>query len=183
MTPIIIDRAVVEQALEALTPWMGGDASHTEQYAAYHALRAALAQQAEPVEPVAWMYDCGGGGRMYAEELDDPTGWIALYTAPPQQAEPVEAGCETEADCTSQPWCRFKGECLRKQAEPVASLNAWAEQRLARHGIQACLYPQCVGGQSGTVCHKHCPTPCTDCRGIGYDASGQLCGCQQNPSF
>ena len=72
---------------------------------------------------------------------------------------------------------------LAQQAEPVASLNAWAEQRLARHGIQACLYPQCVGGQSGTVCHKHCHTPCTDCRGIGYDASGQLCGCQQNPSF
>lgn len=25
--------------------------------------------------------------------------------------------------------------------------------------------------------------PCPDCRGIGYDASGQLCGCQDNPSF
>ena len=24
---------------------------------------------------------------------------------------------------------------------------------------------------------------CPDCRGIGYDASGQLCGCQGNPSF
>ena len=72
---------------------------------------------------------------------------------------------------------------LAQQAEPVASLNAWAADRLARHGIQACLYPNCVGGQSGTVCHKHCPTPCPDCRGLGYDASGQLCGCQQNPSF
>ena len=40
----------------------------------------------EPVqEPVAWMYDCGNGGRMYAEELDDPTGWIALHIAPPQR--------------------------------------------------------------------------------------------------
>ena len=72
---------------------------------------------------------------------------------------------------------------LAQQAEPVASLNAWAADRLARHGIQACLYPNCVGGQSGTVCHKHCPTPCPDCRGLGYDASGQLCGCQGNPSF
>lgn len=62
-------------------------------------------------------------------------------------------------------------------------MNVWAEQKLARHGIQACLYPNCVGGQSGTVCHKHCPTPCPDCRGLGYDASGQLCACQQNPSF
>ena len=24
---------------------------------------------------------------------------------------------------------------------------------------------------------------CPDCRGLGYDASGQLCACQENPSF
>ena len=24
---------------------------------------------------------------------------------------------------------------------------------------------------------------CRDCHGMGYDASGQLCGCQENPSF
>jgi hypothetical protein len=35
------------------------------------------------------------------------------------------------------------------------------EDRLARHGIN----------------------PCPDCRGIGYDASGQLCWCTGNPSF
>ena len=47
---------------------------------------AYFAEEAEPVqEPVAWMYDCGNGGRMYAEELDDPTGWTPLYTAPPQR--------------------------------------------------------------------------------------------------
>ena len=34
---------------------------------------------------------------------------------------------------------------------------AQVEDRLARHGI---------------------PMPCQNCRGIGYDASGQLCGCQ-----
>ena len=27
------------------------------------------------------------------------------------------------------------------------------------------------------------PTSCPDCRGIGYDASGQLCWCQDNLSF
>ena len=27
------------------------------------------------------------------------------------------------------------------------------------------------------------PAPCPDCLGIGYDASGQLCACQENPSF
>ena len=40
-------------------------------------------------------------------------------------------------------------------------LNNWAADRLARHGIVSC----------------------PDCRGIGYDASGQLCACQENPSF
>ncbi len=42
-----------------------------------------------------------------------------------------------------------------------AHLNEWARDRLARHGIN----------------------PCPDCHGIGYDASGQLCACQENPSF
>ena len=51
------------------------------------------------------------------------------------------------------------------------------------YGIQTCRYPNCVGGQNGTVCHKHCPRPCTDCRGLGYEASGQICACQGNPSF
>jgi hypothetical protein len=91
--------------------------------------------------------------------------------------------CRCNSVCRSYTTAVALRAALAQQAEPVASLNAWAEARLARHGIQACLYPQCVGGQSGTVCHQHCPTPCTDCRGIGYDSSGQLCGCQQNPSF
>ena len=51
MTTITLPRAVVEQALEALAPWM--DSDHTVQHAAYHALRAALAQQAEPTPPDA----------------------------------------------------------------------------------------------------------------------------------
>ena len=40
-------------------------------------------QPAQQQEPVAWMYDCGGGGRMYAEELDGVPGWTPLYTSPP----------------------------------------------------------------------------------------------------
>ena len=40
-----------------------------------------------------------------------------------------------------------------------AALNAWAADRLARHGIRACLYPDCAGGRDGTICHAHCPTP------------------------
>ena len=45
---------------------------------------------------------------------------------------------------------------IEEQAEP-----AQIADRLARHGI----------------------VTCPDCRGIGYDASGQTCGCQDNPSF
>ena len=82
MTTITIDRATVEQALEALEAMQSYAAAERKGLRicdeAIPALRAALAHQAEPV-----------------------------------------AGCETEADCTSQPWCRIRGECQRKQAEPV----------------------------------------------------------------
>ncbi|MBU6191152.1 MAG: hypothetical protein KGR68_17680, partial [Betaproteobacteria bacterium] len=30
----------------------------------------------------------------------------------------AQAGCDTETDCTSQPWCRISGECHRKQKQP-----------------------------------------------------------------
>jgi len=39
----------------------------------------------EQGEPVAWMYDCGNGGRMYAEDLDASVGWLPLYTTPQQR--------------------------------------------------------------------------------------------------
>ena len=66
-------RTAAQQALEALTPWM--DSDHTVQHAAYHALRAALAQQAEPVKfwplaPLTGYYDVGG--RRVWLEKDDP---------------------------------------------------------------------------------------------------------------
>jgi hypothetical protein len=49
---------------------------------------------------------------------------------------------------------------------------------------------QCAQGQRTTqFCAvadrlaRHGINPCPDCHGVGYDASGQLCWCQQNPSF
>ena len=36
---------------------------------------------------------------------------------------------------------------------------------------------------AATIRARGQPAPCPDCHGIGYDASGQLCACQQNPSF
>ena len=115
MTTITLPRATVEQALEALAPWM--DSDHTVQHAAYHALRtalakqrltdaqqemersieslkAALAQQAEPVEPVATVTECEA---CFTPDVCQLRGTCDYYTAsqmriaaPPQQAEPVE---------------------------------------------------------------------------------------------
>ena len=98
---------------------------------------------------------------------------VALIRADEREACVVAGGAAADAGLDVAAAIRARAQ------QPDAAIA----DRLARHGIQACLYPQCVGGQSGTVCHKHCPTPCPDCRGLGYDASGQLCGCQGNPSF
>jgi hypothetical protein len=70
-------------------------------------LEQALAAQHEPEnephvslasvqEPVAWMFDCGNGGRMYAEDLDASVGWLPLYTTPP--AQPSVPDAMTSAD-------------------------------------------------------------------------------------
>ena len=59
MTRMLIDRAVVEQALDALTPW--ADSDHTVQHAAYHALRAALA---EP-DTCTWQQDGDSDSGVY----------------------------------------------------------------------------------------------------------------------
>ena len=93
MTTITIDRAVVEQALEALLK------SHTcpllpdDCEAAIAALRTALAQQAEPV-----CTDCRGIGY-------DASGQLC--------------GCQDKPS--------------------------------------PCAYPNCVGGQAGTICKPSCP--------------------------
>ena len=52
-----------------------------------------------------------GGWNMTTRAIAD------LERALAQQAEPQ--GCATEEDCTKLPWCRIRGECQRKQAEPV----------------------------------------------------------------
>ena len=82
-------RQAAQQALEALE-CMIDDLMYKDHKrvidisnVAITALRTALEQQ--QAEPVAWMYDCGNGGRMYAEELDSVPGWMPLYTTPPQR--------------------------------------------------------------------------------------------------
>ena len=74
------DRELMQQALDAMLN--NPDDISDEMFESIKALKERLAQAKQ--EPVAWMYDCGNGGRMYAEELDNVPGWIPLYTAPHQ---------------------------------------------------------------------------------------------------
>jgi len=96
---ITLPRATVEQALEALEWSWGGEPMGTLERDAITALRAALAQQAKPVEPAAearydgtlrWLEPHGVG----LHRIQGP-----LYTAPPQQAEPVDTDCHTQGIC------------------------------------------------------------------------------------
>jgi hypothetical protein len=68
--------------------------------------------------------------------------------------EACARGCEDDVRTWSHPGSITREEC-------AAAIRTQAADRLARHGIN----------------------PCPDCHGVGYDASGQLCWCQQNPSF
>ena len=94
MTKITVDRSVVQQALETIEG-LTRDRLFTAEWARVHgatiaALRAALAQQAEPVqEPVAWYQKRGqevltSHPACWGRE-DEP--WTPLYTAPPQRKE------------------------------------------------------------------------------------------------
>ena len=88
MTKITIDRATVEQALEAIEDLRGYRKDIDE---AIVALRAALAQQAEPVqEPAGWFE--GPFGKFRANQLfkhswpAQTVAWsIPLHLAPPQR--------------------------------------------------------------------------------------------------
>lgn len=81
------DRELMQQALDALSPWAGEDANHTEQYASYNALRDRL-ERKEP-GPVAWAnreelkniknFDAN----IYANGGFDDA--VPLYTTPPRR--------------------------------------------------------------------------------------------------
>ena len=105
----IIDRALVEQALGALEgfAYHGKAAGWPETMTA---LKAALAQQAEPVqEPVAWIHTDPDKPRVrFLEWREDEPGyrgrWVKtpLYLAPPQRKplteEEVDAATAQERD-------------------------------------------------------------------------------------
>ena len=104
MTTITIDRATAEQALEAL------ESDPVPLNAINNAcafLRAALAQQAEPVEPVAWVHtDAYNPKVRFLEWTQQPKGYLG--------------------DWIKTPLCN----CAQpRQTDPQI------EDRLARHGI------------------------------------------------
>ena len=120
MSTITLPRATVEQALEALERARPLKADYTtleyfeeakrKHYAAMAALRAALAQQAEPVEPVAWAFRHSDGTYHDPSVTEHSAGMVPLYPPPPQR-KPLT---DEEIDHITDPQ---------------------VEDRLARHGI------------------------------------------------
>ena len=143
MTTITIDRAIVEQALEEVEHLhRTGDTQVFDLCYAPElipALRAALAQQAEPVEPVATVTECEA---CFTPDVCQLRGTCDYYTAsqmriaaPPQQAEPDH---ETRAELAEQQVVQLAEERdhyrnlwqKAQQAEPVEPV-AWRFE--ARH--------------------------------------------------
>ena len=119
MTTITVPRAVIDQTLEAIesdfSVWT------EKMIAARTALKAALAQQAEPVEPVAWVHtDAYNPKVRFLEWTQQAKGyrgdWIKTplcNCVQPQQAEPVDT------DCHTQGICQRSGYGITQQAEPL----------------------------------------------------------------
>ena len=77
----------LDLALEALSPWMDTDADHTEQHAAYYAIKQALAAPVQ--EPVAkYIGECSDGSLVQLYE--DVKKGTDFYTTPPAQPAPVQ---------------------------------------------------------------------------------------------
>ncbi len=79
MTTITVDRAVLEQVLEALEFHSCGDEIDEQ---IITALRAALAQQEQ--EPKAWMLTDDSGMRFVSVDRPHPD-FVPLYTTPPRR--------------------------------------------------------------------------------------------------
>jgi hypothetical protein len=92
----------------------------TQKQRAITAIKQALAAPVQ--EPVAWMFDCGNGGRMYAEDLDASVGWLPLYTTPPA-AQPAQAQGPYSAPVKELWSVAPKAAAQPAQQEPVALLN------------------------------------------------------------
>ena len=102
-------------ALEALSPWAGEDANHTEQYAAYHAIREALAEQPEFI-------------KHEVENADDWSEWVC-----PDPKSYLMKCCDCGLVHEAQfGVVRYKSETDREDCEPVEDPNLQAVFRMRR---------------------------------------------------
>lgn len=49
------------------------------------------------------------------------------------------------------------GEYTRAELERILSLMDRANETMRKATEPRCLYPDCVGGKQGTICHDSCP--------------------------
>ena len=130
-----------------------------------------VTKQAEPVEPVqqpyCYVYEYDGVFGLHREFYPvpyngmKPSRTVPVYTAPPQRKPLTEEEIAAEWQKASE--CASKSEGAVTTSQFV-QMFARAIERA--HGIPMSEAPACP-----------------DCHGVGYDASGQLCACQENPSF
>lgn len=124
MTKMYIDHTVVEKALEFLDAefgWSPGEAPRID------ALRAALHQQMEPVEPVAWLsalkdafFEGFTSVATYNDTLlNSPEEAWEKYK-PPRVAQPSNQCAET---CVRAKLCATCAQALAVHAEPVSKMT------------------------------------------------------------
>lgn len=107
--------ALHEAARRAVSAWVSTRPAWIEQCnEAVLALDAALKAHPEP-QDAELSAALGWPGGISDPVLDRK---VLLQKVAALKAQPEPAGCETEADCDSQPWCRISGECHRKQKPP-----------------------------------------------------------------
>ena len=119
-------------ALEALSPWAGKDANHTEQYAAYHAIREALVDSA-------------------LERMAENARELGLNYEPAQKQEPVcdkdplgcwSIRCQLGKMCkntppASKPWVGLTDEEIHKMTVLMGINPEWkAEMEIVRSVVR-----------------------------------------------
>lgn len=146
MTTITIDRAVVQQGLEAMLSPGGAQACSTcqdgpeneyccrrEMWAAITALRAALAQQAEPVATFDEVWAAIDWDRWRMEPIRELVRMIHSKTSPTalaQQAEPLNLADPAVQKRLASQWGYVPAAAQAEPVEPVAG-RAFLERILA----------------------------------------------------
>ena len=122
-------RTAAQQALEALEYAQQDRECPSTTRQTIAALRAALAQQAEPVEPVAWAFRHSDGTYHDPSVTEHSAGMVPLYPPPPQR-KPL-----TEEEIDALPWNGSPRQFARAVERAHNITDPQIEDRLARHGI------------------------------------------------